>query len=119
MSLRTSRSLPARTWITRFALALAAAAQLCLIALAPAAEAREAKSAAAHVEAAGTTRHFAHQADNCAACVVRALVGDAPRAVRALPSLAMHERAVTRVVLPPQIAARASPISPRAPPAIV
>ncbi len=56
----------------RAAISIFAAAQLCL-ALASFSEGRFGTDARAHVEAAGTSVHHAHDEGSCAACTARAL----------------------------------------------
>src|SRR2546430_776736 len=101
-------------WI---ALAMFALAQFDLVAVVPFAEANEGRSAPAHVEAYGTTVHYAHDESNCALCVARQLIGRTQLAVR-LPLLAEHP---TRIVASFQLASvpldRFAVVSSRAPPA--
>jgi hypothetical protein len=59
--------------LSRIAVSLYAVAQLCL-ALAPLGEGRFGADARAHVEAAGTSTHHAHDEAGCAACSARALL---------------------------------------------
>ena len=70
--LRLSRSSGSwHSWVWRAATAVALLAQ-CWIAAAPLAEGRG-FGAPAHVEAAGISKHFAHDAADCPACAVLAL----------------------------------------------
>ena len=48
-----------------------ALAQFDIVAVVPFADVNEGRSAPAHVEAYGTTTHYAHDESNCAVCVAR------------------------------------------------
>jgi hypothetical protein len=101
-------------WI---ALAMFALAQFDLVAIVPFAEANEGRSAPAHVEAYGTTLHYAHDESNCALCVARQLIGRTELAVR-LPLLAERPNGVViRVELASAALDRFAVVSSRAPPA--
>jgi len=67
---------PARRRVKALAAAFAAAAQLFLAA-APLAEIRFGADEKAHVEAAGTSLHHAHNEANCAACVSQHILSTA------------------------------------------
>ena len=69
-----SRVLPRALW--RPAIFFFAVAQLFL-AFAPLLEGRQGPDARAHVEAAGTTLHHAHNDADCAACTARGLMASA------------------------------------------
>src|ERR1700712_3401755 len=77
-------------WI---ALAMFALAQFDIVAVVPFADANEGKSAPAHVEAYGTTAHYAHDESNCAVCVARQLIGRTQLTVR-LPLPAQHPNSI-------------------------
>lgn len=94
-----------------------ALAQLDVVAVVPFADANGGKSAPAHVEAYGTTTHYAHDESNCAVCVARQLVGRTSMAVR-MPQPAVHPvEVVARVELPTISLDHFGVASPRAPPA--
>ena len=108
------RKRPRWFWI---ALAMFALAQFDLVAIVPFADANEGRSAPAHVEAYGTTSHYAHDEANCALCVARQLIGRTELEVR-LPLPAEHPIGITASVELPSISLdRYSVASPRAPPA--
>jgi hypothetical protein len=115
MVARTSQTQrPRWFWI---ALAMFALAQFDLMAVAPFADANEGKSAPAHVEAYGTTTHYAHDEANCPLCVARQLVGRTELEVR-LPLPLEHPSGIIASVELPSISLdRYSVASPRAPPA--
>ncbi len=71
---RFSKMLPPALW--RPAVLLAALAQVVL-GVAPIAETARGVNAAAHVEAAGTQLHHAHDDANCPACVAQHLLASA------------------------------------------
>jgi hypothetical protein len=99
------------------ALAMFALAQFDIVAVVPFAEVNEGRSAPAHVEAYGTTTHYAHDESNCAVCVARQLIGRTELAVRE-PLPAEHPVGVSaRVELPRVSFDRFTVASPRAPPA--
>jgi cytochrome c5 len=56
-----------------------AAAHFAVLGLAVMEEAREARSAAAHVEQYGERSHYAHNERTCIACMAQHLVGPPPR----------------------------------------
>jgi hypothetical protein len=96
---------------------LAALGQLAVSVIAPLGEVRTGQSAPAHVEAAGTNQHFAHNEATCVACTASTLVS--------LPSVARAVvAAIARDVEPPTAFQRAAPhraflaSSPRAPPSL-
>jgi hypothetical protein len=98
------------------AFAMFALAQFDIIAIVPFADANEGRSAPAHVEAYGTTTHYAHDDSNCAACVARQLIGRTQLYVR-MPLPAEHPVGVMASVELPAISLkRFSVASPRAPP---
>ena len=108
------RKRPRWFWI---ALAMFALAQFDLVAIVPFADANEGRSAPAHVEAYGTTIHYAHDEANCALCVARQLIGRTELEVR-LPLPAEHPIGIAASVELPSISLdRYSVASPRAPPA--
>ncbi len=92
----------ARLRFISFAAAVAAAAQM-LITGAPLAEGRSGPSAVAHVEAAGTSVHYAHDEATCAACVSQHLLATSEAShsgdVAFLASSATPLSAVPRVAL--------------------
>lgn len=99
------------------AFALSAIAQINVAVVLPFADANVGRSAPAHVEPYGTTTHYTHDDANCAACVVRQLVGRTELLMRvSLPPVQPSE-AVASVVLPAIALDRFSVASPRAPPA--
>ena len=94
-----------------------ALAQFDIVAVVPFADANEGRSAPAHVEAYGTTTHYAHDESTCAVCVARQLIGRTEHAVR-MPLPAEHPVGVSaRVELPRVSLDRFTVASPRAPPA--
>ncbi|HEV7703969.1 MAG TPA: hypothetical protein VGO46_06730 [Gemmatimonadaceae bacterium] len=98
------------------ALAMFALAQFDIVAIVPFADANEGRSAPAHVEAYGTTSHYAHDESNCAVCVARQLIGRTQLSVR-MPLPAEHPVGVMASVELPAISLdRFSVTSPRAPP---
>ena len=99
-----------------FAAAMLAAVQLGVMALAPIIDAREGPSAPSHVEEFGTSLHYSHNPDDCAACTAVTLIGDLPRAVATLIPAAIRSapRPVVRLAFTAPRAA--TPKSPRAPP---
>jgi hypothetical protein len=115
MPVRSSpRKRPRWFWL---ALAMFALAQLDIVAVVPFADANEGRSAPAHVEAYGTTTHYAHDESNCAVCVARQLIGNTTIVAR-MPLPAVHPvGVVARVELPAITLERFSVASPRAPPA--
>lgn len=115
MAARTHTTTQRSRWFW-IALAMFALAQFNVVALAPFADANEGRSAPAHVEAYGTTTHYAHDESTCALCVARQLVGRTELAVR-LPFPAEHPIGIVASVEPPSISlGRYSVASPRAPP---
>jgi hypothetical protein len=70
------------------AAAFLAAAQFAVAVVAPVLDADAAASAPAHVEAFGIHLHFAHNPDDCAACVAQSIVAVAPALAPAHPALA-------------------------------
>lgn len=70
--------------LSRAAISLFAAAQLCLV-LASFSEGRFGADARAHVEAAGTSVHHAHDEGGCAACTARALLSSFQPEERSFP----------------------------------
>ena len=116
MPARTHPSTQRPRWFW-IALAIFALAQFDLVAIVPFADANEGKSAPAHVEAYGTTSHYAHDEANCALCVARQLIGRTEAEVR-LPLPAEHPIGIIASVELPSISLdRYSVASPRAPPA--
>jgi hypothetical protein len=110
-------SLRKRTRWFWLALAMFALAQFDIVAVVPFADANEGRSAPAHVEAYGTTAHYAHDESTCAVCVARQLIGRTELAVR-VPLPAEHPVGViARVELPRVLLDRFTVASPRAPPA--
>jgi hypothetical protein len=115
MAARTHPKTPRSRWFW-IALAMFALAQFDLVAVLPFADANEGRSAPAHVEAYGTTTHYAHDEANCALCVARQLVGRTELEVR-LPLPVEHPTGVVASVELPSISLdRYSVASPRAPP---
>jgi hypothetical protein len=105
-------------WLVSIGAIVAIVAQVSVV-LAPLGEAREGSSAAAHVEASGTSTHYAHNDATCVVCQVRSFQGLVAR----VPDAFADERrqADARVVaaeafVPPQ---PFSPSTPRAPPSTV
>jgi hypothetical protein len=98
------------------ALAMFALAQFDIVAVVPFADANEGRSVPSHVEAYGTTTHYAHDESNCAVCVARQLIGRTQLSVR-MPLPAEHPIGVMASVELPAISLdRFSVASPRAPP---
>jgi hypothetical protein len=100
-------------WI---ALAMFALAQFDIVAVVPFADANEGRSAPAHVEAYGTTAHYAHDESNCAVCVARQLIGRTELAVRLPHPAELPVGIVASIELPSISLDRFSVASPRAPP---
>lgn len=98
------------------ALAIFALAQFDIVAIVPFADANEGRSAPAHVEAFGTTSHYAHDESTCAVCVARQLIGRTPLAVRTAVPAEHPAGVMTSVALPAVSLARFAVASPRAPP---
>lgn len=92
----------ATTRFVRLAAVLALLAQAVATLVAPIAEARAQHSTPAHVEAGGTSRHWAHDPTDCAACLALRMVG-AP-SVPADPAPPGAERATQRPAEPQGIA---------------
>ncbi len=110
---RHSHVLPSVLW--RPALLLFAVAQLFVV-IAPLAEGRFGADAKAHVEAAGSSGHHAHNEADCTSCVARSLVGAPNRSDNTAPlSLQrVHVQVLERV---DSFGSRAESSSrPRAPP---
>ncbi|HEU4630163.1 MAG TPA: hypothetical protein VFS08_10490 [Gemmatimonadaceae bacterium] len=117
MLVRTRPALYRRPHLLRFAVALMAAARLCVLFFGSAAEAREGRHVAAHTEPWGPGQHGSpHDETSCIACVAHHLVGiAAPRAdVPRPPVVLVGTEPVRRVA--PHPAARFSPPSLRGPP---
>jgi hypothetical protein len=115
MVARPSRQTRRPRWFW-IALAMFALAQFDLVAVVPFADANEGRSAPAHVEAYGTTTHYAHDEATCALCVARQLIGRTELEVR-LPLPAEHPAGVIASIELPSISLdRYSVASPRAPP---
>src|SRR5919202_3045220 len=79
-----------RSAVSRLALVLAAAAQLALAFLAPAAEARADRDTRPHVELAGTRLHHAHIESLCPACSAQHLVSVPPSGGAPKPPATRH-----------------------------
>ena len=93
-----------------------ALAQFDILAIVPFADVNEGRSAPAHVEAYGTTMHYAHDESNCAVCVARQLVGRTELAVRMQLPAEHPEGVMASVELPAISLDRHFVASPRAPP---
>jgi len=91
-------------------------AQFDIVAIVPFADANEGRSAPAHVEAYGTTMHYAHDDSNCAVCVARQLIGHTEHAVRMPLPAELPASVLASVELPAISLDRFSVTSPRAPP---
>ena len=72
------------------AAALLASAQFGVATVAPALDADAGRSAPAHVESFGIHLHFAHNPDDCAACLAQSIVAAAPAVAPALPTAVAH-----------------------------
>ena len=72
------------------AAAFLAAAQFGVAAIAPVLDADAGRSAPAHVESFGIHLHFAHNPDDCAACLAQSIVAAAPAVAPALPTAVAH-----------------------------
>jgi hypothetical protein len=93
-----------------------ALAQFDIVAVVPFADANEGRSAPSHVEAYGTSTHYAHDESNCAVCAARQLIGRTEITVRP-PILATRPAGVVASVELPAVSLdRFSVASPRAPP---
>ena len=104
-----------RSAVGRLALLLAAAAQIAVAFLAPAAEARSGPEMRAHVEAAGTRLHHAHIEASCPACSAQHLTSVAPSSKTSAP--ARRHALPLEATASAAVARRAfDPNSPRAPP---
>jgi hypothetical protein len=64
-----------RSRLRTLAAALVAAAQFGVATFAPALDASVGAGAPTHVESQGTRLHFAHNPDDCAACLAQTLIG--------------------------------------------
>jgi hypothetical protein len=107
---------PRRSWLTLLVAILATTAQLT-VALAPLAEGRESRLAS-HVEAGGSTGHYAHDDTKCISCQARSMNGTVERpALPPLPGVLSSMEIGTRVrrIVADQ---RGRPANPRAPPTI-
>ena len=93
-----------RSWLMLLVAMLATIAQLT-VALAPLAEGRESRMAS-HVEAGGSSSHYAHDDAKCISCQARSMHGALPRQVPTpLPALATTIRigaSVEHVVADPR-----------------
>ncbi|HMI57507.1 MAG TPA: hypothetical protein VK511_05635 [Gemmatimonadaceae bacterium] len=98
------------------ALAMFALAQFDIVAIVPFADVNEGRSAPAHVEAYGTTTHYAHDESNCAVCVARQLIGHTEHAVRMPLPAELPASVLASIELPAISLDRFSVTSPRAPP---
>jgi len=100
------------------ALAIAAAAvQLLVVAAGPLVEGGEGPSAPVHIERFGTSKHFSHNPDDCAACLAATLVAAPPRAALAVVPAVLRVAAPETRRAPRAVRVAESPKSPRAPPA--
>lgn len=86
------------------------------LALAPIAEGREGPDAAAHVEAAGISTHYAHSDATCATCQARTLLGLAAGGPDALLSAPSHGARIVSARDGHVTADPFSPNNPRGPP---
>jgi hypothetical protein len=107
-----------RSRVLRFALALTAMVQLGTMVLIAADSAREARGAAAHVEAPGGRKHYVHDESRCVACVAHHLFGDAQRPVGLGVAAALHVASPREARTDVARAVLRSPAAPRAPPAV-
>jgi hypothetical protein len=98
------------------ALALFAIAEVNIVAVVPFADVNVGRSAPSHVEAYGTTSHYAHDEAACQLCVARQLVGQLAQFVPLPPPAAAHDEVRSSVTLPAITLDRFSAASPRAPP---
>lgn len=101
--------------LLRIGAVVAIVAQVGLV-VAPLAEVWQGQDAAAHVEAGGTSTHYAHNDATCAACQARTLIG---LAVASAAPVLRTELGDARVVPSRDFrpaAGRFSPNNPRAPP---
>jgi hypothetical protein len=64
-----------RSRLRVLAAALVAASQFAVSAFAPMADSGAGNSAPSHVEAFGVSLHFAHNPDDCAACLAQSIIG--------------------------------------------
>ena len=111
-----SMSLNPRSKFRRLALALAALAHVMAFVIAPVVASSAERSAAAHVEEAGTSEHHAHSDATCIVCASHTLVASTGNAVFRLTAASMRENLPAAFVLPSHIRAAASPVGSRAPP---
>ncbi len=117
--LRRSRSLDtAFRWLWSTAAVLATVAQL-VVAAAPLVEARNGRSADAHMEAGGVTAHYAHNEAACAACQARSIMGTTARRAFAMPVPLRAQVAATHLVGHAVRANVYSRWNPRAPPSVI
>lgn len=74
-----------RSRVFAIAAALVASAQFAVATVAPLLDADAGSSAPAHVENFGSHQHFAHNPDDCAACLAQSIVVAAPAVATSLP----------------------------------
>ena len=107
------RKRPRWFWL---ALAMFALAQFDIVAVVPFADVNEGRSAPSHVEAYGTTAHYAHDESNCAVCVARQLIGRSELPARVVLPPEHPVGVIASIELPSISLHRFSVFSPRAPP---
>ena len=113
--LRALRSTTSR--VLRLSALLATVAQ-AVIAAAPLADRVTERSAAAHVEAGGTSVHHAHNEAACPACAAQQLVGGAERRERLIAERAARGAAALPCAVLAVTALPAPANPPRAPPVV-
>ncbi|HUF30272.1 MAG TPA: hypothetical protein VMM77_06365 [Gemmatimonadaceae bacterium] len=107
-----------RSRFRRLAVALAALAHVMAFVIAPVIGSTAERSAAAHVEQAGTSEHHAHSDATCIVCAAHSLVANASSDVFRLTAASMRDNLPAAFVLPTHIRVAGSPVGSRAPPNI-
>ena len=107
-----------RSRFRKLALAMAALAHVVAFAIAPVLASTAERSAAAHVEQAGTSEHHAHSDATCIVCAAHTLVAGTGSEVFRLTAASMRENLPAAFVLPSHVRAAGSPVGSRAPPNI-
>ncbi len=107
-----------RARFRQLAFAMAALAHVMAFVVAPVLASTAERSAAAHVEQAGTSEHHAHSNATCIVCASHTLVASTGNDVFRLTAASMRESLPAAFVLPSHVRAAGSPVGSRAPPEI-
>lgn len=113
-----SMSLNPRSKFRQLAVAMAVLAHVMAFVVVPVLASSAERSAAAHVEQAGTSEHHAHSDATCIVCASHTLVASAGSDVFRLTAASMRENLPAAFVLPSHVGAAGSPVGSRAPPII-